>query len=276
MCATFWPTKISPKAANWQKKAWATARILSVPLLREGEPSARSCSAVRNAAFHDKQIELVTTFADQAVIAIENVRLFDEVQARTATSGVAAAADRDRRRAQGHQPLGLRSASRARHARRIGARLCDADMAAVTRETGDGISGLPVRTAFPPEARSMKASRSPESGSIVGRPCSKQNRSRRRRAADPEYPFSNARETGGVPHRSRRAAAARGHADRRHRVSRTRVRPFTDKQIELVTTFADQAVIAIENVRLFDEVQAKTASSPRRSTYQTATATSSR
>jgi len=121
MCATFNPTKISPKAANC-RCVWATRSILSVPLLREGE-SIGTIVLRRTEVqpFSDKQTALLQTFADQAVIAIGNVRLFEEVQAKTRDlTEVAATTNRNRRRTQGHQPLGVRSSNGARHARRVG------------------------------------------------------------------------------------------------------------------------------------------------------------
>jgi len=84
--------------------------VLSVPLLREGEViGVFSLSRTEAVPFTPRQIELVHTFADQAVIAIENVRLFDEVQTRTSDLQESPA-DCNRRRAESHQPLDLRFA----------------------------------------------------------------------------------------------------------------------------------------------------------------------
>ena len=69
--------------------------------------------------------------------------------------------------------------------------------------------------------------------------------------ADPEYTLSRGPEIRRLPHCSRRPMVREG-VDRCWSLTRSEVRPFTDKQIELVTTFADQAAIAIENVRLFE------------------------
>ena len=118
------PDVLQDEEYEWAKaqKVGGYRAMLGVPLVREGTlVGVINLTRLTPRPFTDKQIQLLSTFADQAVIAIENARLFEEVQARTARAGgVAAAADRDRGCAQGHQPLDLRPAAGARHARRIG------------------------------------------------------------------------------------------------------------------------------------------------------------
>jgi GAF domain-containing protein len=236
--------------------------MLGVPLLRGGSPVG-VLTVTRSTArpFTDRQIELATTFADQAVIAIENVRLFDEVQARTrklsesleqqtATSEVLKVISRSTFDLQTVLDALVESA----------VRLCEADKGAIFRPK-DGAFHLVASCGLDPELteRLGRTSMQPGRASVTGRVLLEgQTVQIPDVLADPEYTWFGAierfevRTLLGVP------LMREGTPIGVFNMARATVRPFTDKQIELVTTFADQAVIAIENVRLFDEVQART------------------
>jgi GAF domain-containing protein len=252
--------------------------MLGVPLLREGTPIG-VLALCRNAVapFNGSEIELVTTFADQAVIAIENVRLFDEVQERTreltesleyqtATSDVLKVISRS---PKDLQPV-LDAIIETAHD------LCQADYG-IFWKLGEG--GLYHVTA----SRNAEMVRSLEW--LRSRPIAKGDGTATGRAAlerqtihfgdalaDPRF----------TDHKRLEQSKARTQLAvplmRRDEVigviflARTEVKPFTDRQIDLVTTFADQAVIAINNVSLFEEVQARTRELSESLQQQTATA----
>jgi GAF domain-containing protein len=236
--------------------------ILSVPLLREGE--SVGVIVVRRSEVHpfsDKQIALLQTFADQAVIAIENVRLFDEVQARTrdlteslqqqtATADVLKVISRSTFDLQTVLDTLVESA----------AQLCDADQGTITRQI-DGrfyraathgfsadfteqVKHLPVQFD-----RGSASGRALVEGKIIHIPDVQ---------VDPDYTFDQALKLGGFRTALGVPMLREGVPIGVLALTRKEVRPFTDKQIELVSTFADQAAIAIENVRLFESVEART------------------
>ena len=235
---------------------------LAVPLMREGFPIG-SIFLTRAAIdpFTQQQIDLANTFADQAVIALENARLFDEVQARTRE--LSAALDQQTATSEVLQVI-----SRAKfHLQpvldtlvELAARLCEAESAFVYRRDGDvyhvaanhGFSEEYVHfiTENPiPPGRELCVGRTALTAGIVHMPdC----------LADPEYNWNELQRIGGFRTMLGVPLLREGVPVGVIALTRARVQPFTQKQIELVTTFADQAVIAIENVRLFEEVQART------------------
>ncbi|MGA7186805.1 MAG: GAF domain-containing protein, partial [Pseudolabrys sp.] len=244
--------------------------MLGVPLIRDGNcigVIALTRSKVH--PFTGIQIELVTNFAAQAVIAIENTRLLGELreslQQQTATADVLKVISRSTFDLQTVLDTLTESA----------ALLCEADMAGIARQRQEGGGFHHVTNYnFPPDWVDFNRAIpiEPGRGSIIGRVLLN------RMAvhvddvlADPEYTyFETQKKAGfrtflGVP--LLRENSPIGVII----LGRKTVAPFTDKQIELVTTFADQAVIAIENARLFDEVQARTRDLSESLEQQTAT-----
>jgi two-component system NtrC family sensor kinase len=140
------------------------------------------------------------------------------------------------------------------------ARLCEADSAAIARQKGKNYH-LVARHGFPAgfSAHVETLPMEPGRGSVTGRVLLDGKSVHIIDVlADPEYTMGETQKIGGYRTMLGVPLLREGIPIGVLHVLRKSVRPFTDKQIELVTTFADQVVIAIENVRLFDEVQART------------------
>jgi signal transduction histidine kinase len=227
---------------------------LSVPLIKDNEAIGTfSIHRQKTGLFTEKQIELVSNFAKQAVIAIENVRLLNELteslQQQTATADVLKVISRSTFDLRAVLQTLVESA----------ARLCEADTAAITRQKGTNYHlvathGFPSGTSEYIETLPMAPGRGSLTGRVLleGKPVHVIDV-----LADPEYAMAEVQKRTGF-----RAVLAvpllrEGLPIGVLLLGRAVVRPFTGKQIGLATTFADQAVIAIENVRLFDEIQDK-------------------
>ena len=252
--------------------------MLGVPLLRGGEPIGvfvMTRETVR--PFNERQIELLSTFADQAVIAIENVRLFDEVQART----------RDLEESLAQQTATadvLRVISRSafdldtilKTLVRSAMNLCRADAGQIFRRHDDGnyryaASSMDVPSEY--EEHERNAVISPGRGTLIGRVALDKTPVRIADAwADLEYAEQSEARFGGVRGMLGVPLLRDGEPIGAFALARFQPVPFTQQQVDLVTTFADQAVIAIENARLFEEVRAKTRDLEESLTQQTATA----
>ena len=252
-----------------QRGALAGVRtLLGVPLLRDGNPIGVMVlvrATVRQ--FTSKQVELIEAFADQAVIAIENVRLFDAVQARTRELTEALeqqTATSEVLRVISSSPTDIQPVLDA--VGESAARLCEATNAVIFRLEGDilrqvaSYGGLPT-SSHPPAGLPVNRSR------VTGRAVFERRTIHVDDLAAEESEFpEGSREARRDGHRTTLATPLlrEGVPIGAILIRRMEVRPFTPKQIELLNTFADQAVIAIENVRLFDEVQARTEDLPNR------------
>ncbi|MGO9419744.1 GAF domain-containing protein [Roseiarcus sp.] len=261
----------------------ATARlggyraIVVIPLMREGElVGIFSLGRPEPEPFTESQIKLTQTFADQAAIAIENARLFNEVKARTRDLSEALqqqTATADVLKAISRTAFDLDTVLETLISSAV--RLCDAKYGQIFRRHGDvyryAASQMDVDSAY--REHEQRAEIRPGRGTLVGR-VALENRAVDIADAwsDPEYAekdqarIGNVRAMLGVP------LMRSGEPIGAFALARSAPVPFTQRQVELVQSFADQAVIAIENVRLFDEVQARTRDLTEALQMQTATA----
>jgi signal transduction histidine kinase len=254
----------SPEAVRAIARARGYRSWITVPLLRYDEAVGTIAVTRREpGGFNDDEISLLKTFADQAVIAIENTRLFEQVQVRTRELTEALEQQTmtsEVLRIISSSPGDLRPVVQA--ILENAARICDAKLSILWLREEDGFRAIAVHN------RSHTFALNP--GSLYRPP--------------PDMPVARAALTKQVVQADIKATQSYIEGDPfvietvdvhgfrtvlavpmlkedeligTITILRQEVRPFTDKQIELVKTFADQAVIAIDNARLFEEVQAR-------------------
>jgi GAF domain-containing protein len=249
--------------------------LIGVPILDKGAPvGAITVARSRPGPFSDAQVDLLRSFADQAAVAVESARLSGEVQERTENLTEALqqqTATADVLKVISRSPSDLQPVLET--IVKTAAELCAAEYAFIARPADGRCHMAAANNVQSDHVRFLLRNPAPiDRDSILGRVTLE------RRTIhvpdvllDPEFKRLDWQQVGkqrtvlGVP--LVREDALLGVII----LARTAVKPFTEKQVDLVTTFADQAVIAIENVRLFEEVQARTAELQEALEYQTAT-----
>src|SRR5262245_14587011 len=244
-------------------RAWGFRTVISVPMLRDGQPiGALSVARPEVQPFSEAEIALLQTFADQAVIAIENVRLFNELEARnrdltvaldqqTATSGILRVISRSQTDVQPVFDAIVTSAVRLLRAH-VGTltRVAGHQIALAALTSADAAGDAVLKASFPqplqseaPHARAIRDRVPVNIADAQADPVSEERRTIAR--------ARGSRSLATVPLlRHDEAVGTIG-------VARREPGGFTDDEIALLQTFADQAVIAIENARLFTELQEK-------------------
>jgi GAF domain-containing protein len=229
--------------------------IIAVPMLQEDELVGLIAVFHQEIRpFTDKQISLLQNFAAQAVIAIENARLLNELrqslQQQTATADVLKVISRSTFDLQTVLDTLTESATR----------LCDADVAAMHRQRGTKYQAIATYGSAP-EHREFILNRIPFEagrGTVLGRTLLERKPVQVLDVvADPDYSLQEVQKKFGFRTVLAVPMLREGNPVGAIVLMRLTVRAFTDRQIELAQTFADQAGIAIENVRLFDEIQDK-------------------
>jgi GAF domain-containing protein len=236
--------------------------MLGVPLLREGAPiGVIAMARDRVESFSEKEVALVTTFADQAVIAIENARLVNDLRQRThdlQESLEYQTAISDVLRVISSSAFDLETVLQTVVTTAV--RLCRADSATIYRnESGEyrWAAGHMLSPEYEQIERAVRIR--PGTGTVVGR-ASMEGRTVHMLDAwtDPLYGAKDDARVGGV-HTMIGVPLLRENAPIGViGLARRRVEAFSEREIALVTTFADQAVIAIENARLIDELRDRT------------------